>query len=336
MVNIDVGVDLGTDSVIIYMEGKGITLSQPLIVAYDEKKEKVVAVGSAAFDMLGKAPPYIKIVRPLENGSISDFKMAEVLLRSFLTKVFGNLFFKPSVAMCVPSSITGIERTAFITTALAAGARKVTLIEAPLAAAIGCGIDFKACKGNMIVDIGAGSTDIAVISFGGVVNSRSERTGGYDMDEAIKDYVLKEKKLYIGQKTAEAAKIKAAALTNPSQKITAELKGLSAKTGLPASAVITQTEICEAITPIAERISAAVHSLFEVTPPDLTGDILETGIILTGGAAQIRGIDSFISVRLGVDVKVVEDPLHRVAVGTGTCFKAADDLIDASFEEAGI
>ena len=334
--NIDIGVDFGTNNVVIYSEGKGIVLSEPSLVAYNMKKKKAVAIGNEAAQMLGKAPPYIKIIRPLENGSISDFKMAEVLLKGLLTKIFGNLFFKPTVAMCVPSGITGIERSAFISTALAAGARQVILIEAPLASAIGCGIDFKVSRGNMIVDIGAGSTDIAVVSFGGVVDSHSERTGGYDMDEAIINYVLKEKKVLIGQRTAEAAKIKIGTLLEDAATEETEVKGVSTITDLPASVKITNREISEAIAPTAERITKAIHTLFEKTPPELTGDILENGIILTGGTALTRGIDKFISVRLGVKVRVMDDAINRVAIGTGTCFKVTDDLIDASFEEAGI
>lgn len=336
MLNVDIGIDLGTDSLIIYAEGKGIVLEEPAVLAYDERKEKVVAVGRAAFDMLGKAPPHLRIVRPLEEGYISDFYMAEVLLKTILLKVFGNMLFKPSIAMCVPSTVTGIERSAFVTTALNAGARKVTLIEAPLAAAIGCGINFKEYKGNMVVNIGAGSTDIAVVSFGGVVSSVTERTGSYDMDNAIKEYVLKNKKLYIGQKTAETAKITAGTVFEPDENLVAPLKGLSAVTQLPATDKINSDEICEAISPVAERITKAIHALLEVTPPDLTGDILETGIILTGGGALLRGIDKFISVRLGVKVTLADDPIHCVAIGTGSCFKVADDLIDASFEHAEV
>ena len=332
----DIGVDMGTDSVIVYMKDKGIVLHEPSLVAYDDNKEEIVAVGQKAYDMLGKAPPYIRLIRPLKNGSISDFRMSEEMLKTFLKKVFGSLFFKPSISMCVPCSITNLEKNVFINTALNVGARNVSLIEEPLAAAIGCGIDVTKSEGNMVVDIGAGSTDIAVVSLGGVVESKSIKTASYAMDDLIIEHILAKKGLLIGKKTAERVKKEISILFEPDEKNTAEVKGMVMSQGLPGKATVNQKEIYEAILPAAKTITDAIHSVIEVTPPELTGDIIDLGITLTGGGSLIKGFDKYISRAIGVAVNVKQDAINCVAKGTGLCFDYIGSLVDSDFSEVDL
>lgn len=332
----DIGVDMGTDSVIVYMKDKGIVLEEPSLVAYDDKKEEIVAVGSKAYDMLGKTPSYIRIIRPIENGSISNFKMAEEMLKIFLKKVFGSLFFKPTISMCVPCSITNLEKNVFITTALNVGARNVSLIEEPLAAAIGCGIDVSKSEGNMVVDIGAGSTDIAVVSLGGVVVSKSIKIASYSMDNHIIEYIAKHKGILIGQKTAERVKKEIGTLFDPSENIVTEVKGMVIQEGLPGKTVVSQKEIYDAILPDAMDIKNAIHSVIEITPPELTGDIIVLGITLTGGGSLVKGLDRFISKAIGVAVNVSSDAIYCVAKGTGLCYNFMDSMIDMDYSEVDI
>ena len=329
----DIGIDMGTNSVIVYMKDKGIVLEEPSLVAFDENKDEVIAVGQKAFEMLGKTPSNISLIEPLQNGSISDFRFAEEMLKTFLKKVFGNLFFKPSICMCVPCSITNLEKNVFVNTALNVGARKVSLIEEPLAAAIGCGIDIAKSEGNMVVDVGAGSTDIAVVSLGGIVKSKSIKTAGYSMDEHIIEHINRRKGLLIGRKTAERIKKEIGTLFEPDKEIMTEVKGMLLSKGLPGKARVNQKEIYEAILPDAKAIVDAIHSVIEVTPPELTGDIIDLGIKLTGGVSLLNGFDKYISRAIGVNVRVMEDPIHCVAKGTGLCLNYLDSLVDSDYSE---
>lgn len=314
----DIGIDLGTASILVYAKGKGIVLKEPSVVAYDKDADKVRAIGEEARQMIGRTPGNIMAIRPLRQGVISDYVITEKMLRYFIQKAMGRRGFrKPRIVICVPSGVTDVERRAVEEATYQAGAREVTIVEEPIAAAIGAGIDITRPCGNMIVDIGGGTTDIAVISLGGIVVSSSIRVAGDDFNEAIIRYVRKNHGLFIGEQTAEAVKIRIGTAYRQAEDTTMEIKGRNVVTGLPKTVTLTSEEIREALTDTVSQIVDAVHNVLEKTPPELAADISERGIVLTGGGALLDGLEEMISERTGINTMTAEDPAMVVALGTG-------------------
>jgi len=315
----DIGIDLGTASVLVYIKGRGIVLEEPSVVAVIKDSGKVLEVGGAAQRMLGRTPGTITAIRPLRHGVISDFDITEKMLHYFIRKVVGRGIFsrKPRIAICVPCRVTEVERKAVEDAAKHAGARNVYVIEEPIAAAIGAGIDITAARGSMIVDIGGGTTDIAVISLGGFAVSASIRIGGDNMDEAIVTYIRRKYNLLIGERTAEEAK-KIVGTAHPrSHNSSMEVRGRCLASGLPQNLIITSEEIAEALEEPVRAILTAVHGVLESTPPELVADIAESGIVMTGGGACLHGLDTLISEQMDIHAFVADDPVACVALGTG-------------------
>ena len=324
----DIGIDLGTANVMISVGNKGIVLNEPSVVAFNKKLNDVIAVGDEAYKMIGRTPEHITVVRPLSDGVISDHKMTERMIAAFIEKVTGKQLFMPNIVMCIPSSITDVESRAVVEAAKIAGARQVYLIEEPVAAIMGAGVDISLPEGNMVVDIGGGTTDIAVISMNGVVTKSSIKMAGNKIDKAIVKYVTNKYRVLIGEKTAENAKIAAANVYSPdgSRKIT--VKGRHLVKGLPVQIEITDNDIYEAIIDIVQEMVNAVKGVLEKTPPELVGDIYRNGIYLTGGGALLCGLDMLMSSQVGVPCNVAEDPLSCVAKGTRCAFSNLDKLLD--------
>ena len=324
----DIGIDLGTANVMISVGNKGIVLNEPSVVAFNKKLNDVIAVGDEAYKMIGRTPEHITVVRPLSDGVISDHKMTERMIEAFIEKVTGKQLFMPNIVMCIPSSITDVESRAVIEAAKIAGARQVYLIEEPVAAIMGAGVDISLPEGNMVVDIGGGTTDIAVISMNGVVTKSSVKMAGNKLDKAIVKYVTNKYRVLIGEKTAENAKIAAANVYSPdgSRKIT--VKGRHLVKGLPVQIEVTDYDIYEAIIDIVQEMVNAVKSVLEKTPPELVGDIYRNGIYLTGGGALLGGLDALLSSQVGVPCNVADDPLSCVARGTRCAFSNLDKLLD--------
>lgn len=314
----DIGIDLGTASVLVYVKGKGVVLKEPSVVAFDRDTNKIKAIGEEARQMLGRTPGNIVAVRPLRQGVISDYSVTERMLKYFIKKAMGkNSFRKPKISVCVPSQVTEVERKAVEDATFQAGAREVYIIEEPIAAAVGAGLNiFQPC-GNMVVDIGGGTTDVAVISVGGTVCSTSLKIAGDDFDEAIVRYMRKKHNLLIGERTAEDIKIKVGAARCGSEILSMEVKGRNLVTGLPKTVVVTSEETQEALKEVIGQIVEAVHNVLEMTPPELTADIADRGIVLTGGGALLRGLEDLITERTGINALTAEDPLTAVAIGTG-------------------
>ena len=313
----DIGIDLGTASVLVYVKGKGIVLNEPSVVAMDKTTGKLLKVGAEAQAMLGRTPGNIIAIRPLREGVISDYDMTERMLREFIHKVAGVSFFKPRVIICVPSGITEVEERAVIDAGIQAGARKVYLIEEPVAAAIGAGIDITQPDGHMVVDIGGGTADIAVISLSGVVESASIKIAGDQFDEAIVKYIRRKHNVLIGERTAEDIKIKIGSCFPRPEVDTLDVRGRNLVTGLPKTVTVTSEETEEALKEATAQIVEAVHSVLERTPPELTADIAERGIVLTGGGALLRGLEELLESKTGINTMTAEDPMQCVAVGTG-------------------
>ena len=314
----DIGIDLGTASILVYAKGKGIVLKEPSVVAYDKDADKVKAIGEEARQMIGRTPGNIMAIRPLRQGVISDYVITEKMLRYFIQKAMGRRGFrKPRIVICVPSGVTDVERRAVEEATYQAGAREVTIVEEPIAAAIGAGIDITRPCGNMIVDIGGGTTDIAVISLGGIVVSSSIRVAGDDFNEAIIRYVRKNHGLFIGEQTAEAVKIRIGTAYRQAENMTMEIKGRNVVTGLPKTVTLTSEEIREALVDAVSQIVDAVHNVLEKTPPELAADVSERGIVLTGGGALLDGLEEVISERTGINTMTAENPAMVVALGTG-------------------
>lgn len=314
----EVGIDLGTANVLVYIKGKGIVLSEPSVVAINNDTDEILAVGEDARQMLGRTPANIVAVRPLRDGVISDYDITERMLKYFIRKTCGSgRFFKPKIMVCVPSGVTEVEKRAVREAATQAGGKDVFLIEEPVAAAIGAGIDIGKPDGVMVIDIGGGTTDIAVISMGGIVASSSVKVAGDRFDEAIIKYMRKEHKLYIGERTAEELKATIGTAYDDGEVVTRECRGRDLVTGLPKSVDVTSKEMMEALEEPLFAICEAVHSVLERTPPELAADISNSGIILTGGGALLKGIDRRIEDRTGINVRIAEDPKSCVAVGTG-------------------
>ena len=318
MAGTDVGIDLGTASILVYIKGKGVVLTEPSVVAFDRDTNKIKAIGEEARLMLGRTPGNIVAVRPLRQGVISDFTVTEKMLEHFIRKAVGKKTFrKPKIAVCVPSGVTEVEKKAVEDATYQAGAREVFIIEEPIAAAIGAGIDISRPCGNMIVDIGGGTTDIAVISLGGTVVSTSIKIAGDDFDEAIVRFMRKKHNLLIGERTAEDIKIKVGSCYPRSEVDSIDVRGRNLVTGLPKTVTVTSEETEEALKETTSQIVEAVHSVLERTPPELTADIAERGIVLTGGGALLRGLEELLESKTGINTMTAEDPMKCVAIGTG-------------------
>jgi rod shape-determining protein MreB len=313
----DIGIDLGTATILVYVKGKGIVLREPAVVAIDRNTNEVLAVGTEARKMLGRTPGNIVAIRPLKDGVISDYTVTEKMLKYFINKVCGKFTMSPRIMICVPSGITEVEKKAVIDAASHAGARKVYLIEEPIAAAIGAGIDIAKPYGSMILDIGGGTSDIAVISLGGAVKSKSLKVAGDKFDEAITRYIRKKHNVIIGERTAEDVKINIGCVYPKTVTETMKIKGRNIESGLPVELEITSEEMREALESSANQILEAVHSVLEITPPELVADISERGIYITGGGGLISGLDKLLSERTGIPVMIAEDAISCVAIGTG-------------------
>ena len=319
----DIGIDLGTATVIAYVKGKGIVLREPSVVAVDNNTKDVLAVGGEARRMLGRTPGNIIATRPLRDGVISDYTVTERMLKYFITKVGGKTLFSPRVMICIPSIVTEVEKKAVVDAASNAGARKVYLIEEPIAAAIGAGIDISKPCGNMIVDIGGGTTDIAVISLGGSVVSSSLKVAGDKFDEAIVKYIKKKYNVAIGERTAEDLKINIGCVYPKIQDMEMDVRGRDLITGLPKTVTVHSSEMLEALIEPAMLIIDAVHSVLEKTPPELAADISDRGIYMTGGGCLVEGLDKLLQEKTGINVMIAQDTVSCVALGTG---KALDNL----------
>ncbi len=320
----EVGIDLGTANVLVYIKGKGVVLDEPSVVAINSDTDEILAVGEEARLMLGRTPANIIAVRPLKDGVISDFDITERMLKYFVRKSCGSgRFFKPKIMVCVPSGVTEVEKRAVREAAEAAGGKAVYLMEEPVAAAIGAGLDISEPDGKMVIDLGGGTTDIAVISLGGIVASDSVKMAGDKFDEAIIKYMRKVHKLYIGERTAEDLKVKIGTAFPREQSVKMECRGRDMVTGLPKIVEVTSEEMMEALDEALTTICEAVHNVLEVTPPELSADISNSGIYLTGGGALLYGLDKRIKDRTGIEVIIAENPMECVALGTG---KALEDL----------
>lgn len=323
----DIGIDLGTASVLVYIKGKGIVLREPSVVAIDRNNNKILAVGEDARLMLGRTPGNIVAIRPLREGVISDYDITEKMLRYFIDKAIGRRrIFKPRMVVCVPSGVTEVEKRAVIDAANNAGARTTSLIEEPIASAIGAGLDIAKASGNMVIDIGGGTTDIAVISLGGIVVSTSIKMAGDKFDEAIVRYMRKKHNIMVGERTAEELKITVGTAFPRDEQIKVEVRGRNLISGLPKTIEVNSDEMLEALSEPVSTIADAVHSVLERTPPELSADISDRGIVMTGGGSLLNGLDKLISKRTGIPVYVAQDAISCVAIGTGKALEHIDML----------
>lgn len=322
----DVGIDLGTATVIAYIKGKGVVLREPSVVAVDKNNGEVLAVGKEARKMLGRTPGNIIATRPLREGVISDYTVTEKMLKYFINKVCGKYIFAPRMMICVPSLVTEVEKKAVIDAASQAGARKVYLIEEPLAAAIGAGLDIDKPCGNMVVDIGGGTTDIAIISLGGTVISTSIKVAGDKFDESIVKYIKKKHNIVVGERTAEDIKINIGCVYPKIQDADMQIRGRDLTTGLPKTITIYSSEMLEALKENANQIVEAVHSLLEKASPELSSDIRDRGIYMTGGGCLLDGLDKLLQESTGIKVTIAEDAISCVALGTGKALNNLDAL----------
>ncbi len=321
----EVGIDLGTANVLVYIKGKGVVLNEPSVVAINRDTNEILAVGEEARKMLGRTPANIIAVRPLKDGVISDYDITERMLKHFIRKTCGSgRLFKPKIMVCVPSGVTEVEKRAVREAATQAGGKNVYLMEEPIAAAIGAGLDIGKPDGCMVIDIGGGTTDVAVISLGGIVASSSVKVAGDKFDEAIIKYMRKEYKLYIGERTAEELKINIGTAFPRQEELVQECIGRDLVSGLPKTIQVSSREIMEALEEPLQVICEATHSVLERTPPELAADISNSGIMITGGGALLNGIDSLIQKRTGMRVIIAEDPKSCVAIGTGKALNSLD------------
>lgn len=315
----DIGIDLGTASVLVYVRGKGVVLKEPSVVAFDLEHEGTIrAIGEEARQMIGRTPENIVSVRPLRQGVISDDTVTEKMLKYFIQKSIGRRpFRRPRIAVCVPCGVTEVEKKAVQYATFQTGAKEVFIIEEPLAAAVGAGIDISKPCGNMIVDIGGGTSDIAVISMGKTVVSASIKVAGDDFDEAIVRYMRKKHNLLIGERTAEELKINIGSVFQRAEPDYMDVRGRNLLTGLPKTVTVSSEEMEEALKEVASQIIDTIHSVLEKTPPELASDIADRGIVLTGGGSLLRGLEELIFTRTGIDTMTAEDPMTAVAIGTG-------------------
>lgn len=323
--NADMGIDLGTASVLVYIKGKGIVLNEPSVVATDNSKHRLLAVGEEARQMIGRTPGNIVATRPLRDGVISDYDVTERMLRYFIRKALGRRgsILRPRVVICIPCEATEVEKRAVKDAALSAGAGKVYLIEEPVAAAIGAGLDISVASGNMLVDIGGGTTDVAVISLGGMVVRQEMKIAGDKFDEAIVRYIRRVHKIMIGERTSEQLKIEIGTAYPREEELSMDIRGRDLVSGLPKNVTITSEEMREALEEPVFSIVDCVHSVLERTPPELAADIIDKGILMTGGGSLLHGLDQLIESRTNVPTRVAEDAISCVAKGTG---KTLEDL----------
>ncbi|CAN5903831.1 rod shape-determining protein [soil metagenome] len=323
----DMAVDLGTANTLVYVRGRGVLLNEPSVVALDATSREILAVGTEAKRMLGRTPGGIIAIRPLKDGVIADFESTEQMLRLFIQQVHRRRYFaKPRLVVCVPSGVTAVEQRAVKEAGYQAGARRVYIIEEPMAAAIGAGLPVHEATGNMVVDIGGGTTEVAVISLGGVVTSLSIRTAGDDMDAAIVSWMKKEYSLMLGEHTAEEVKIALGSAFPLASEPEADIRGRDLVSGLPRSVPVSTAEVRQALEEPLQDIVDAVRTTLDKTPPELAGDIMDRGLVLTGGGALLRGLDERLRHETGMPVHVAEDPLHSVATGAGRCVEEFDAL----------
>lgn len=330
----DIGIDLGTANTLIYMRGKGVIIREPSVVAVDTRSNTVRSVGKEAKDVIGRTPGSIVAVRPLKDGVIADFEVTTAMLQDFIRRAIAKSFAKPRVIICIPSGVTAVERRAVKESAERAGAKKVAIIEEPMAAAIGAGLPVAEPRGSMVVDIGGGTSEVAVISLGGIVASRSVRVAGDEFDRAIIDYLKKKYSLLIGERTAENIKLEIGSAYPLEEEMTMEVKGRNLLNGLPENLTVTSEEIREALSEPLEEVVEAVKITLERTPPELAADIIDDGIMLTGGGALLRGLDTMLHNETGMPVHIAENPLDCVAQGTGLVLENSDKLYDVLSEES--
>jgi rod shape-determining protein MreB len=322
----DMAIDLGTANTVVYVHGRGIVLSEPSVVAIDERTDEVVAVGLDAQRMIGRTPAQISATRPLRHGVIADFEVTEQMLRHFMRKVLERRRAHPRLVVCAPSGITEVERRAVEEASLSAGARRVHLIEEPIAAAIGAGVAIAEPIGRMVIDVGGGTSEVAVISMGGMVLSRSVRVGGYDLDEAIATYIRSDRLTSIGSQSAEALKLAAGSAAPLAEELVTSVRGRDVVSGLPREVTLTSEEIRGALESPLSEILAAVQATLEETPPELASDISRDGILLAGGGALLRGFDVRVEAETGMRARLADSPLTCVAVGAGHALEEPDAL----------
>ncbi len=324
----DIGIDLGTANTLVYAKGKGIILREPSVVAVDTKTDVVRYVGTEAKNIIGRTPGSIRAVRPLKDGVIADFDMTTAMLQEFIRKALGNPFVKARVIICIPSGVTAVERRAVKEAAEGAGAKRVAIIEEPMAAAIGAGLPVESPTGSMIVDIGGGTSEVAVISLCGIVTSRSVRVAGDEFDNSIINFIKKKYNLLIGERTAEYIKISIGSAYPTDEDTELEIKGRNLLTGLPENITVTSEEIREALSESLSHIIEAIKVTLERTPPELSADIIDAGITLAGGGALLRGLDRLINEETGIPVHIAERPLDCVVDGTGKLLDNMEELQD--------
>lgn len=324
----DIGIDLGTTNIVITRRRKGVVLNEPSVIAYNRHTERVVAVGTEAYNMEGRAPAHVAVVHPLSDGVISDDILTQALLRELIDVVAGTHVLKPRVVICVPSLITDVERRAILDAATSTGSRRVHLIQEPLAALIGAGVSINKPVGHMVVDIGGGTTDIAVVSMNGIVTARSLKIAGNRFDQSIIRYVQNKYQILLGARSAEQVKKELCNLYDPAEDIIAQVKGRNISRGLPDQCDLSEVEIFEALEDDINTIMETIRRVLEETPPELVGDICKNGILLTGGGALLGGLEPYLTRMLGVPCKAAKDPMTCVAIGTERAFRRRDVLLD--------
>jgi rod shape-determining protein MreB and related proteins len=332
----DMAVDLGTANTLVYVRGKGVLVDEPSVVALNSDSGEILAVGHEAKRMIGRTPDNIEAIRPMQDGVIADFEATEQMLRYFIQRVHRRRYLaKPRMVICVPSGITAVEQRAVKEAGYQAGARRVYIVEEPMAAAIGAGLPVHQATGNMVVDVGGGTTEVAVISLGGIVTSLSIRTAGDDLDQAIVTWLKKEHSLMLGERTAEEVKQTLGSAFPLPQDAEAEIRGRDLISGLPRTVIVSSAEIRQAIEEPLHNIVDAVRTTLDQTPPELAGDIMDRGIVLTGGGALLRGLDERLRHETGMPVHVAEEPLQSVALGAGKCVEEFDALQAVLVKERG-
>lgn len=331
MLGLNIGIDLGTTSVIIYVEGEGIIMSEPSVVAFRTDTGKVLTVGSAAYDMIGRCPSSVTVVRPMKDGVVSNFTVTEQMIRYYIQKICGNNIFKPNIVVCMPSTVTNLEHRTILDVITASGAGKACLIEEPLAAAIGAGVDISQPRGIMVIDIGGGTTDAAIITMGSIAIGKSTNSAGNTLTEAIMRYVRRERDILIGEITAEHIKRTIGCAYIRQEEIAMVAKGKHYITGMPISFEITSTEAFLAMREHINHIVDTIKAVLEQTPPELVGDVLQEGIVLTGGGSKLYGLDAVIEKETGLKTIVAQDPTNCVANGTGKVLKNLEFLAENGY-----
>jgi rod shape-determining protein MreB len=329
----DLAIDLGTSNTLIYAPGQGIVLNEPSVIALNRQSDQIVAIGREAKLAIGREPRSVAVIRPLKDGVVADFEAAEKMLSHFIAQSLKQRLFKPRVLICTPGDITQVERRAIDTAAYRAGASRVEVIEEPIAAAIGAGYDSRGNSTFMVVDIGGGTTDIAVLSSGGPVHLSTLRVGGTEMDEAIARYLRQRRGVEVGELTSEAIKLELGTVEPQIETRTAQVRGRSTTTGLPVTVEVTNSEIRSALVPVVEEIVAAVRGAMENLPPEVAADLLESGMVLSGGASQLPGLAGWLSRELGIEARLVQDPMATVVLGAGRLLRRLEPSVAFAREE---